>query len=1368
MPALLCVALFGVTVFWLVLPETEKAIMAKKKEMIRELSQTVLSLLASYEQQEQSGLLTRDQAQKRALSRAEAMRYGDDGRDYFWLMDTNTKKMLMHPYSRQLDGTEIVDIADPRGFKFFQAMFQVLEERGSGYVSYIYQYKDDPGRLLPKISYVARFAPWGWAVGTGVYNEDLRADMAKLTRDLTWAGLAVWLIVTLLGVYITMRNIKAEREGQATRQSLRESALRLRGISANALDGIVMIDNRQRITFWNKAAEDIFGYTAPEVLGNLALELLVPDRYHQEYLRLFQDLMATDQDLVLGNVQELMALDQQGREFPVEVSLSALNMSGQWQVVCVVRNITKRKQAEKALEESEKLYRALFEQAGDAIFLLEDGRFIDCNQAALRMFRGSHEKLIGILPAELSPSQQADGGDSLALADSFTSQARAGQALSFEWTHKRLDGSLFDAEVSLINIELPDKAFLLSMVRDISQRKRDETALKESEARLRLAQSVGGVGSYEIDLAARVVWGSEQALKIYGLEEYQDRTLPLELVQSLPLEADRPRMDQALELLISQNTPYDQEFTIRRHGDQQLRRLVSRAEMLRDAQGRATKMLGTVQDITERKLAEEEVKKSEATLHSILQASPCSIAMVSHPDRHLIWVNQRTCDMSGYSMDELLGMQGRQLYFDDEEYERVGRLVAEQLPVQGVASFQTLWRRKDGSGLAVLYYVSSVNPDNLSEGTVFTALDISERVRAEEEIRKSEATLSSILQSSACGIAQVSFPERRIIWANERLSEMTGHPFGELLGMSLRNFYRSQDEFDKAAARITGELAAGSVSTIEARWQARDGGLLDVLITVSPLNPHDLTAGVVSSVLDITEIKRAQELARRNEERYRLILEASPDPVVLYDMQGQVLYINPAFTRVFGWALEELEGHALEYVPPEERDKTAEILALLKQGQTRSGLETRRYNRQGDILTVVLSWSVWRDEDGALAGSVVVLRDVTEHKKVVAQLEQSRRMEAIGTLAGGIAHDFNNVLQAISGNVQILMMRADLDSGPRETLAGIDNLTQRAAEMIQQLLTISRKREITLRTVSLNHEIKHICRLLERVIPKMITLDLHLDAELWPINGDQSQLEQIILNLAGNAADAMPQGGTLTFQTENLEIDEVFCRTHPELSPGPHVLLKAMDTGQGMGQETLKHIFEPFYTTKQSGKGTGLGLSTIYGIVQSHMGLITCYSAPGQGTVFNLYFPALATHEGLPDPAPPELEESPRGGNETVLLVDDEADIIKVGSEILGMYGYQVLTAGSGEDALALYQQHGGGIDLVIVDLNMPGMGGQRCMEALLRLDPTAKVIISSGYYTHLTARELQAAGASGFIGKPYRLSAMVKRVREVLDGVRG
>jgi len=316
--------------------------------------------------------------------------------------------------------------------------------------------------------------------------------------------------------------------------------------------------------------------------------------------------------------------------------------------------------------------------------------------------------------------------------------------------------------------------------------------------------------------------------------------------------------------------------------------------------------------------------------------------------------------------------------------------------------------------------------------------------------------------------------------------------------------------------------------------------------------------------------------------------------------------------------------------------------------------------------------------------------------------------------------------------------------------------------LTQQLLTFSRKVESQLRPVDLNQEIIQVEKLLKRTIPKMIDIELNLNDTLKIINADPTQMEQVMMNLAVNARDAMPDGGKLIIGTDNLVLNEEFCRINIGAVPGTYVMLAVSDTGHGMDRETLEHIFEPFYTTKEIGKGTGLGLAMVYGIVKNHSGYITCNSEAGSGTTFKIYLPIIeeATDEELGD----EPEAMPEGGTETILLVDDESYIRDLGKKMLTRFGYTVLTAVDGESALALYREKRTHISLVILDLSMPGMGGERCLEELLRTDPGAKVIIASGYAVDEPKAKVMKARAYGFVGKPYDMKKLLEVIREVID----
>jgi len=390
-------------------------------------------------------------------------------------------------------------------------------------------------------------------------------------------------------------------------------------------------------------------------------------------------------------------------------------------------------------------------------------------------------------------------------------------------------------------------------------------------------------------------------------------------------------------------------------------------------------------------------------------------------------------------------------------------------------------------------------------------------------------------------------------------------------------------------------------------------------------------------------------------------------------------------------------------------------------------------------------------------------RRQVEHEKegLQAQLQQAQKMEAVGTLAGGIAHDFNNLLQAIQGFTEILLFeRTKNDRGYNE-LKQIRHAAQRGAELTRQLLTFSRKIESRLRPVDLNVLLEKTKILLVRTLHKMIAIELRPASESMVINADPAQIEQILVNIAVNAKDAMPEGGQLILQTECTRLDEAYCQIQPETKPGQYVLLTVSDTGCGMDEETLANIFDPFYTTKGRAEGTGLGLAMVYGIVKSHGGHIECVSGLGLGTSFKIYFPASEQEPSAGKTAAAELSV---GGSETILLVDDEATIREVGEVTLTRFGYTVLTAADGGIAVECYRREQERIDLVILDLVMPNISGKKCLEALIGINPAVKVIVASGYSENEHRAGLIQSGARSFVGKPYEAEKLLDTIREVLD----
>jgi PAS domain S-box-containing protein len=557
----------------------------------------------------------------------------------------------------------------------------------------------------------------------------------------------------------------------------------------------------------------------------------------------------------------------------------------------------------------------------------------------------------------------------------------------------------------------------------------------------------------------------------------------------------------------------------------------------------------------------------------------------------------------------------------------------------------------------------------------------------------------------------------------------------------------------------------GLASEIERDFE-QQAGFLETLasqIAVSLVN-----ARLFDSVQqELAERKRAEASAHYERERFQTLLQHAPIGILSIDKDGRFTYANPKFTQIFGYDLSDVpDGRTwFRAAYPDPLYRKQIICDWINDLKTHQPGEKRP--RVYDVICKdgdkkVVNFIPVSLEAGE---NLVVCEDITERLTLEDQLQHAQKMEAVGILAGGVAHDFNNLLQGISGYTQLLMMDKNTGDPDLGKLKSIEKAIARAAQLVRQLLLFSRKDAAERRSVDLSQEMGQVVRILERTIPRMIDIELHPGVRLWTVKADPAQIEQALLNLGINAADAMPDGGRLIIQTRNVVMDENHARQQIGAPPGNYVLLTVSDTGCGMDKETLDHIFEPFFTTKGIGKGTGLGLASVYGIIKGHGGYIHCESSSGQGTTFKIYLPAIGHEDAAAFPH--SLETPPEGGAETILVVDDVPDIRWLASQTLQRFGYKVLTAASGEEALQLHTGRKEPIDLTILDLGMPGIGGNRCLKELLAINPLAKILIASGYLGDDTVKKNLDSGAAGFIGKPYQLTELLHRVRSIL-GERG
>ncbi len=505
-----------------------------------------------------------------------------------------------------------------------------------------------------------------------------------------------------------------------------------------------------------------------------------------------------------------------------------------------------------------------------------------------------------------------------------------------------------------------------------------------------------------------------------------------------------------------------------------------------------------------------------------------------------------------------------------------------------------------------------------------------------------------------------------------------------------------------------------------------------------------------------------------SDERFQNLVETMDEIIYEFDLNGNCVYTNESHKRLMGYPIQEFNVQKIQdLIHIEDRDVFSSMLKRVDEGKGTTNMKTRVKSISGEYITFLSNVAPKFDPSKKRnTGFIVLARDINKMEKSDLRLIRSQKMESIGKLAGGVAHDFNNFLQAILGYTDILLMDTDKNCENYEYIQKIKNVAKNGANITRQLLILSRQQEAELQLININEEILKIYTFLKHSIPKMIDIKLELSKDIKLIHGDSTQIQQIIMNLVINARDAMPNGGKILIKTQNTQLDRNFCEIHTDLTPGDYCSIYISDNGSGMPKEILKHLFEPFYTTKPKEKGSGLGLSIVYNIVKKHHGTIQCYSESGIGTEFKIYLPSTDAEKFIQIDQT-QIEDMPKG-SETILLVDDEKSILEYGSKILTKFGYKVLTATSGERCFEMYTKSFSRekrVDLIILDVIMPGMGGINCLTKIINLwDPLAKIIISSGLDMNDDKNNVIKKGAKAFIKKPFNTTELLKLIRVVLD----
>ena len=596
----------------------------------------------------------------------------------------------------------------------------------------------------------------------------------------------------------------------------------------------------------------------------------------------------------------------------------------------------------------------------------------------------------------------------------------------------------------------------------------------------------------------------------------------------------------------------------------------------------------------------------------------------------------------------------------------------------------------------------------------------------------------------------------RITAWNSAAERMFGYSAAEIIGRSTNVLFPSDrvKEADEAVARAN----QGERSPLETICLRKDGRQLEVSIAVTPLRSKSGQIIGASKILrDVTEYNRVKHQI----EEQKALLDKTQDAIVIFEPEGRILYWNKGAERIYGWTADEAVGRFVGEFIHSDLHKFRDVNKLVMDTGEWSG-EMHHLNRERHELIVESRWWPVRDKDGRAKSILVINTDVTEKRRIEVQFMRAQRMESLGILAGGIAHDLNNILTPIMLSIDVLKSMTP-DAHQKSILETIELSARRGSDIVQQVLSFARGMEGQRIVIQPKYLLKDIEHIVNDTFPKDIRLELALPHETWSILGDPTQVQQILLNLCVNARDAMPNGGTLTVKTENCLADEHYVAMNRQARLGTYVAISVTDVGVGISPDIIDSIFEPFFTTKEVGKGTGLGLSSVKAIVKNHGGFINVYSEIGRGTTFKVYLPAQAAAGEAPVERNAD-DPLPRGAGETILVVDDETSILSITSETLQAFGYNVVTASNGAEAVALYAQQKETISAILTDLSMPVMDGRATIYALLKINPKAKIIAMSGMDESESVAKASVAGIKHFISKPYTAATLLKTLRALQE----
>jgi two-component system cell cycle sensor histidine kinase/response regulator CckA len=1157
---------------------------------------------------------------------------------------------------------------------------------------------------------------------------------------------------SIIAAVATYADITARRKALA---ALRQSEERYRSLVDLSPDAI-MVHAKGRIIFVNPAAVQLFGAT---VRSDLVGQPIM-DRFHPDYRGTVQERIKAVRSG--GNVgpQEEVILRLDGEAVEVEAVGGAIMYQGRPAVQSILRDITERKRAREALRAAKANLEALIQASPLGIVHMDRrGAIQNCNPAMERIFGWRTEELLGRFLPVVSKAKRKEVQNSIQRVlqgEPFTGE---------EMRARRKDGAWIDVSISAAPMydESGEAAGIVGLAEDITARKLAEAALAKSRAEFEAIFNSISDAIIFADQERRIILANPAVKTVFGYEpgELIGKNAEMFHVNKADYESTREQYFGPGDRV----KPARFEITYRRR-DGRLVSAETLASPVKDAQGNLLGAVGIHRDITASKVAEAALNESQrhtAMLADFLENSSQPFVVV-FLDGRMGMFNEAFLQLMGYSQRELSRLNWQTDLTPPEWREREAAQLEELQRTGRAVRYEKEFRRKDGSRVPVELFVHVRREENTQPIYFVFITDITAWKAAEAALEQERQRLYDLLDALP---AFVSLHDERhtLRFANRRLREA----FGETAGrFCYEIFYKQQAPCDGCP---TGSVI-NTQTAFEWERTTDDGRTLQIF--KYPFRDTDGTPCVLTLALDISARKQAENALKESEERFRQLAENIDDAIMLASGDWKrVHYINPAYERLWGRTCASLYEAPHSWLEGVERDDLEEVKAALKKRMGGDFSEKEfppfRIRRpDGAVRWIAARFFPIRDEAGETYRIAGIAADITERKEVEAvmrwreeHLRQTAKMEAVGRLAGGVAHDFNNLLTVISGYGELLL--ADLKEAEqgRQQVQAILKAADQASAVTRQLLAFSRKQVLQPQILDLNVLIHNLVEMFSRLVDENIMISTRLGPDLGAIKADPGHMEQVIMNLVLNALDAMPQGGTLSIVTGNLEVTSEDGRRYPEITPGNYVAVAVSDTGIGMSREVLSHIFEPFFTTKERDKGTGLGLSMAYGIIKQSGGHIRVESGPGKGSSFRIYLPRVARARKPVAAATPALPDTQGSG--TILLVEDEEGVRHVVERILRLKGYSVLTARDGQEALQMGRDHPDPIDLLLTDVAMPVMGGRELAENLVPVHPEMRILFMSGHTEDGVVTRGVKESVINFIQKPFRAEQLLTKVRELL-----